>query len=1037
MADLLPEAGRRRLLSRAARNELTALLFCTLAIASYGLFSSLSSAPRSSVAPSPISAAPIGAHFDHVVIIAMENSAYSSVLGSGTITSCPASSAPFLCSMLPVSSTIPSMNNYGATSADANDFNGCSAACYVGLLAGYTYGVSDGYSCCMAGKLIVNSLQSAGLTWQAYCAEGCPRGNDHFPFTAFSSTSTSSNVFTGSSVTTASLVAAANSASPPNFLWYTPTDSENMHDVSVSTGDSYLKSFLVGSGSIASPASGSLLSSSLFTNPTYHTLLYLWWDECGGSNGSCDSNNDAPNLLFGPTVKKGYVSPDTTGIDEYASIWTIENNWGLTTLAQGDTAAKNAGYNFNDIFTPAGPLPLSGSFTYLPTSPIASSLVSFTAVASGGTGPYAYSWSFGDGSTGTGLTTTHTYTASGSYPVTLSVADSAGGSVKSVQTLHVSALSALTASFTYNPSQPTSGQLVTFTGTGSGGTSPYQYTWNLGGTSKTGNPVPQAFANGTYTVSLTVTDSAGKTATRSESLSVSSTSGGSVPTLNGWGGVRMDESVAGTSGAASSVFPGEYASNMELLLIQLKEMGYNTVRVEFDPYCTDSVDFNSMSVYSQTNAQRSVEIAQHYGFWVIIDYHGFSDIFRNTSCWLSYWKPIVQKIGPLYSQIIWEPENEPTLDCTNSPSSCPTAPCSDDASCVTYLSSAYQEWINQTRSLGNTNWIVVQNLCSYACSFSYMSQGYPTVTDPLGTLSQGGRIFVSLHSYMDYGSYSGQWTNATADSLAQQYYQAVLSGVSNTGWPALNTEGGTDPLCPASCAPDTVLTGSAGYTVVTFHFIQALVNLYNSNGPQRINWVWWPAGSWTNTPGAGLFGAVQCTSNLVGWGCLLQTVPVMTNSSFAIWTSTKSVSIMQTFSENVTITLASLSGFAGSVDLRTTVNGTGVTATLGGQSQYLSSGSDLSITLNITTSKSTSLGNYTVTITASNGPLSQLLTIPLRVNMLGDLDGDGTVNIVDLASIAACYLTTPASPNWNPLADLNHDGVVNMADVAIAAASFS
>jgi hypothetical protein len=296
--------------------------------------------------PSRVSAAPSGTYFDHIVIIAMENSAYDGVFGSGTLSSCPTSSAPFLCSMLPVSSTIPSMNNYGATSADGSDFNGCSAACYVGLMLGSTYGVSDGYSfsSVSSNPQFVDTLSSAGLTWRAYCAEGCPRGPDHFPFSG-------SNAFTSSSVTTPTFIAAANSANPPNFLWYTPTDSENMHDVSVSTGDSYLKSFLVGTGSLTNPASGSLLASNVFTNPNYRTVLYLWWDECGGSNGSCDSNNDAPNLLYGTPVKRGYVSPDSTGIDEYASLWTIENNWGLSPLAQGDTAAKDNGYLFNDIFT--------------------------------------------------------------------------------------------------------------------------------------------------------------------------------------------------------------------------------------------------------------------------------------------------------------------------------------------------------------------------------------------------------------------------------------------------------------------------------------------------------------------------------------------------------------------------------------------------------------------------------------------------------------------------------------------------------------
>src|SRR3989475_712608 len=770
-----------------------AVLLVTLSVLSVTLVTSMR----------PVSAAPTGTYFDHIVIIAMENTAYGSVFGTGTISSCPTSSAPFLCGMLPLGSTLPNYNSYGATAADTNDFNGCSAACYVGFMLGYTYGISDGYSfsSVSGNPQFVTTLASAGLTWQAYCESGCLRGDDHVPFSG-------ANTFTSSSISTSSFITAANSATPPNFLWYTPTDSHNMHDVSVSTGDNYLKSFLVGSGSIASPASGSLLATNVFTNPNYHTLLYLWWDECGGSNGSCDANNASPNLLYGTPVKKGYVSPDLTGIDEYAALRTIENNWGFSPLAQGDTAAANAGYMFNDVFSSGTPPPLSASFTFLPSNPTSGTAVAFTAVASGGTAPYSYSWNYGDGATSTSQSPSHTYANPGSFTVSLSATDSLGTVASKSLSITVSSPGALTASFTIGPTTPVSAQTVTFTATASGGTSPYVYAWSLGGSSKTGNPVSLSFSNGTYTISLTVTDNTGATATSSQSLTVlPASTGGSIPTLVGWGAVRMDESQAGSGGVSSAVFAGEYASDMELLLIEMKAKGYNTVRVDFDPYCTDTVDYNYMSVYSQTNAQRAVQIAQHYGFWIIIDYHGYSDIFRNTSCWLNYWKPIVQNIGPLYSQIIWEPENEPEYNsCNLSPVNClnVTAPCSSDSSCVTYLGVAYQQWINQARVLGDNHWIVAQNLCSYACGFRDMSQGYPTVTDPLGSLSQGGRIFISLHSYMNYNQFSGSWANATAETVANHYYQAVVAGITNTGWPALNTEGGTDPLC-SNCAPDTIL----------------------------------------------------------------------------------------------------------------------------------------------------------------------------------------------------------------------------------------
>jgi len=352
------------------------------------------------------------------------------------------------------------------------------------------------------------------------------------------------------------------------------------------------------------------------------------------------------------------------------------------------------------------------------------------------------------------------------------------------------------------------------------------------------------------------------------------------PALVGRGGVALGEVSRNASGnPPSPVFPGETESDLEYAVQVLQARGFNTVRVDFDPYCTDMVDYNYMSVYSQTNAQRAVQIAQRYGFWIIMDYHGYSDIFRNTSCWLNYWRPIVQNIGLSYSQIVWEPENEPTTDCANSPSSCPSAPCSSDSSCVTYLGNAYQQWINQTRSAGDTHWIVVQSICSYGCSLCPDGSGdcpgavdgYPIVTDPARS------IFLSIHSYMDYSYYSNSWNTTTATAVANGYYQAVLSATTKYGWPALNTEGGADPLCYpcATPPPDTKLSGSAGYTTVTLSFIQNLTNLYDANTPSRINWVWWPAGDWTDTTTSPL-GTLDCNSSPRGWGCQLKSLPITT-----------------------------------------------------------------------------------------------------------------------------------------------------------------
>ena len=364
------------------------------------------------------SATPTGSSFDHIVIIAMENQNYQDVLGDGTPAGCPTGTTPFLCSLLPLGSTIPNYHSYGATSS----INGCSAACYVALISGDTYGVGDGYSCCLTGTTLVDQMQSAGLTWRAYCESGCPRGNDHFPFTGFASDTNSPNIFTGSSVSTSTFIAAANSANPPNLLWYTPTDNHNMHDNSISTGDSYLKNFLIGSGTLSNPASGSLLASSVFTSTSYRTLLYIWWDEYDPS----------PNIQYGSMIKNGYVST-SNNYDEYASLHTIESNWGLAPLGFASSAPV-----MSEIFGSTAPGALSTSFAYSPNPPQPGEAVTFTASPTGGASPYSYSWNFGDGSSGAGASATHTYSKAGSYSVTLTVTDSNSTTSTSTQQLVIS-----------------------------------------------------------------------------------------------------------------------------------------------------------------------------------------------------------------------------------------------------------------------------------------------------------------------------------------------------------------------------------------------------------------------------------------------------------------------------------------------------------------------------------------------------------------------------------------------------------------------
>ncbi|PYP43188.1 MAG: hypothetical protein DMD43_00075 [Gemmatimonadetes bacterium] len=129
--------------------------------------------------------------------------------------------------------------------------------------------------------------------------------------------------------------------------------------------------------------------------------------------------------------------------------------------------------------------------------------------------PLTYAWSFGDGATGTGAQPSHTYAATGSYTVTLTVTDSRGAHSSPATT---------TATYTVASNQPpvanpggpysTSTGAVQFDGSRSSdpdGNLPLSYAWNFGdgGTGSGVQPIHTYLANGTYTVTLIVTDSRG------------------------------------------------------------------------------------------------------------------------------------------------------------------------------------------------------------------------------------------------------------------------------------------------------------------------------------------------------------------------------------------------------------------------------------------------------------------------------------------------------------------------------------------------
>jgi PKD repeat protein len=291
---------------------------------------------------------------------------------------------------------------------------------------------------------------------------------------------------------------------------------------------------------------------SIANNATYkdNTLIVVTEDDTqNGNNGPDHVSNTyrVPTVIVAsPTyMKQHYVSHvayTTSNVlaamervmeNIHPGIIDPNNTVGLATFPMTSADQAALGDPLEDLWI-QGATPLSATASGTPTMGNAPLSVSFTGSASGGTAPYSYSWNFGDGSVASTLQNpSHTYNSTCNCTATLTVTDS------SVAMKTATSNVSITVSAVGNPlaasasAAPTSGQVplsVAFTGTATGGTPPYAYSWNFGDGSATStlqNPSHTYNSAATYTATLVVTDSSApvKTATSNVTITASPIAG--------------------------------------------------------------------------------------------------------------------------------------------------------------------------------------------------------------------------------------------------------------------------------------------------------------------------------------------------------------------------------------------------------------------------------------------------------------------------------------------------------------------------------
>ncbi len=191
------------------------------------------------------------------------------------------------------------------------------------------------------------------------------------------------------------------------------------------------------------------------------------------------------------------------------------------------------------------PQPLTVSFTFSPANPALGGSVTFTPTVSGGTAPYTDSWNFGDGQGTSGTTVTHTYLTSGTFTVMVRATDGNSVFATTSQSITVTG-SGLFVDF--GPTTTIVGN-TTFIASIAGGTSPFNCSWSFGdGTpSQTGcSPTHNYASTGTFTATLTVTDSQSISTSATHSIGVQG-----APTITK---VLYKHSIKSTAGTGSQTF---------------------------------------------------------------------------------------------------------------------------------------------------------------------------------------------------------------------------------------------------------------------------------------------------------------------------------------------------------------------------------------------------------------------------------------------------------------------------------------------------
>jgi len=680
----------------------------------------------------------------------------------------------------------------------------------------------------------------------------------------------------------------------------------------------------------------------------------------------------------------------------------------------------------------------TANFTWTPTYPEATESVTFNASSSepnGGT-IISYIWDFGDGTilTGNQPIVTHSYASSGNYSVTLTVYDDEDLS-SSVTKIIVVLNAHPVASFDHSPEVPLKGETVTFNASSSYDPDGFiiSYVWDFGDgtTSVSDNPIVYHTyqQEGNYTVTLTVIDNDDLNATVSGTIKIVT-----YPTASFDWTPQIPKSTEPVTFNASTS-----QANSGVITSYVWDFG--------DGNITETTDPIIIHVYS-ISGNYSVTLT-------VINSEGLSN---NIT------KIVTVEPCPPNPKFTWSPSvplkgETVTFDASASEPNGGTiiyyfwdfgdgnTAKGLNAKIVTHVYSNFGEYlvtltVTDSEGASNLTSKIILIIAPPTANFTWSPQTpevYETVTfNASSSMPNGGTITAYVWDF-------GDGTNVTTDDpiITHIYQQAgdyvvtlnVIDseGLSNSTSRTLSVSGPSPPEAQFTYTPEPAYV----YETITFNASTSLA------GTGNITEYVWDFGDGNTTvtsepittyaySQAGNFTVSLTVINTAG----LSDTASTTITILPICGPTANFTISPTYPRpNKTITFDASSSLPG-------WNGT-IHPPIESYVWDFGDGNVTSTSDPIITHIYTVEGNYTVTlvvidINGLNDSMTQMIEV--RATPPYDINGDGKIDIRDVAIVAYSYGSYPGHPRWNPDADITGpnepDGKVDIRDVALVASHF-